>query len=98
VHAVPLTIIVLNNDGGGIFQFVPQVDYPHFESHVAASHGTQFAPVGQALGVASRCIESRAEFVDCIACPTAGPRLVEVRTDRYENARLHEQIWAALAR
>ena len=98
VHAVPLTIIVLNNDGGGIFQFVPQVDYPHFDSHLAASHGTQFAPVGQALGVASRCIESRAEFVDCIACPTAGPRLIEVRTDRYENARLHEQIWAALAR
>jgi 2-succinyl-5-enolpyruvyl-6-hydroxy-3-cyclohexene-1-carboxylate synthase len=98
VHAVPLTIVVLNNDGGGIFQFVPQVDFPHFESHVAAPHGTQFAPVGQALGLASRCIESRAEFVEWIARPTAGPRLIEIRTDRHENARLHEQIWAALAR
>jgi 2-succinyl-5-enolpyruvyl-6-hydroxy-3-cyclohexene-1-carboxylate synthase len=96
LHAVPLTVIVLNNDGGGIFHFVPQVDYPHFESHVVAPHATQFAPVGQALGLASRRMESRAEFLDWVAQPTTGPRLIEIRTDRCENARLHEAIWAAL--
>lgn len=98
VHAVPLTVIVLNNDGGGIFHFVPQVAYPHFESHMVAPHGTAFAAVGQALGLTSRRIEDRAEFVDWIARPTAGPRLIEIVTDRRENARLHDAIWAALAR
>jgi 2-succinyl-5-enolpyruvyl-6-hydroxy-3-cyclohexene-1-carboxylate synthase len=96
LHAVPVTVIVLNNDGGGIFHFVPQVDYPHFESHVVAPHATEFAPVGQALGLESRRMESRAEFVEWIAQPTAGPRLIEIRTDRRENARLHDAIWAAL--
>ena len=98
LHAVPLTVIVLNNDGGGIFHFVPQVDYPHFESHVAAPHGTRFAPVGEALGLASRRIETRAEFVEWIARPAVGPRLIEITTERRENARLHERIFAALAR
>jgi 2-succinyl-5-enolpyruvyl-6-hydroxy-3-cyclohexene-1-carboxylate synthase len=97
LHAAPLTVVVLNNDGGGIFHFVPQAEFPHFESHVATPHGTQFAPVGRALGLASHLVETRAEFVDRIARPPAGPSLLEIRTDRHENARLHERIWAALA-
>jgi len=96
LHRVPLTFIVLNNDGGGIFHFVPQVDYPHFESHVATPHGTKFAPVAQALGIAARVVERRDEFIERIANPPAGPQLLEIETDRHENARLHERIWKAL--
>lgn len=98
LHEAPVTFVVLNNDGGGIFEFVPQVEYPFYESHVATPHGTQFAPVANALGIPSRLVERRAEFVERIARPARGPELLEIRTDRKENARLHERIWAALAR
>jgi 2-succinyl-5-enolpyruvyl-6-hydroxy-3-cyclohexene-1-carboxylate synthase len=97
LHEVPLTFIVLNNDGGGIFHFVPQADFPFFETHVATPHGTQFAPVAQALGIASYPISDRREFVELIASPAAGPRLIEIKTERGENARLHQRIWTALS-
>lgn len=82
LHAVPLIVVVLNNDGGGIFRLVPQVESSHFESHVVAPQGTRFAPVGEVLGLASGLIEKRSEFVDWIARPSAGPRLAEILTDR----------------
>ncbi len=97
LHDVPVTFIVLNNDGGGIFEFVPQVDYPFYESHIATPHGTQFVPIAQALGLPSHRVDSRKVFIEHIANPGHGPRLIEVRTDRRENARLHQRLWAALA-
>jgi 2-succinyl-5-enolpyruvyl-6-hydroxy-3-cyclohexene-1-carboxylate synthase len=97
LHGVPVTFIVLNNDGGGIFEFVPQVDYPFYESHIATPHGTQFVPIAHALGLPSHLIDSREAFMERIANPGRGPRLIEVMTDRRENARLHQRLWAALA-
>ncbi|MCZ7565005.1 MAG: 2-succinyl-5-enolpyruvyl-6-hydroxy-3-cyclohexene-1-carboxylic-acid synthase [Burkholderiales bacterium] len=96
LHRVAVTFVVLNNDGGGIFHFVPQVSYPHFESHVATPHGTKFAPVAQALGIPAHVVERREELVRRIADPPAGPQLLEIVTDRHENARLHERLWKAL--
>ncbi|MGH3631474.1 MAG: 2-succinyl-5-enolpyruvyl-6-hydroxy-3-cyclohexene-1-carboxylic-acid synthase [Sciscionella sp.] len=96
LHRAPLTIVAVNNDGGGIFHFVPQVDQPHFEPYFGTPHGTAFGPVAEALGIPSVVVEDRATFAKMIASPTPEPRLLEVRTQRNENAKLHESIWAAI--
>ncbi len=100
LHALDATIVVLNNDGGGIFSFLPQAtqaaDFeklfgtPHgltFES-VAALYGAryQLAKTTQALGVAvSECIGG------------TGLAIIEMRTDRTRNVALHRNAWSAVA-
>jgi 2-succinyl-5-enolpyruvyl-6-hydroxy-3-cyclohexene-1-carboxylate synthase len=97
-----LTIVLLNNDGGGIFHFLPvsgQTDA--FEEHVATPHGTDFAHVAALFGFHHERPRTAPELQEAIA---GGPprdlpaRLIEVRTDRRHNLELHRRIAeAALA-
>jgi 2-succinyl-5-enolpyruvyl-6-hydroxy-3-cyclohexene-1-carboxylate synthase len=83
-------IVLLNNDGGGIFEFLPvagQADV--FEEHVATPHGVDFAAVAALFGLAY----TRASTLDDLR----RPGLVEVRTDRKANVTLHRRVWSAVA-
>lgn len=95
--ALPLTVVVLHNDGGGIFHFLPQIALPAFERHWGAPHGLDFVRAAEALGVEAARVESRSDLVSALARPPARPRLLEVRTDRRENAALHERLRRAVA-
>jgi 2-succinyl-5-enolpyruvyl-6-hydroxy-3-cyclohexene-1-carboxylate synthase len=95
---IPATIVVVNNDGGGIFHFLPQEGHPHFERHFATPHGLDFTAVASALGVAAERIDDPEALAEAIAIPAPGPRLLEVRTDRRENVLLHRDLRVAVAR
>ncbi|MDI9581623.1 MAG: 2-succinyl-5-enolpyruvyl-6-hydroxy-3-cyclohexene-1-carboxylic-acid synthase [Thermobispora sp.] len=83
-----LCLVVVNNDGGGIFSLLPQAALrapfervfgtPHGVDlgHVAAAHGLPYTLVGD-IGELPRAIKGD------------GLRLVEVRTDRERNAAIH---------
>jgi 2-succinyl-5-enolpyruvyl-6-hydroxy-3-cyclohexene-1-carboxylate synthase len=95
-----LTIVVLHNDGGGIFEFLPIAgERDAFEEHVATPHGVDLADAAALFGIG----HERAG--DLPALRTAldaslwrgGTTLVEVRTDRRENVELHRRVWAAVA-
>jgi 2-succinyl-5-enolpyruvyl-6-hydroxy-3-cyclohexene-1-carboxylate synthase len=98
---VPLTIVLLNNDGGGIFHFLPVAgETDAFEEHVATPHGLEFAHAAALYG----CLHERPADVDelrlAIERGLAGPAtsIIEVRTDRKQNLALHRRIAeAALA-
>ena len=48
---LPLTIVLLNNDGGGIFHFLPVAgETDAFEEHVATPHGLDFARAAALYG------------------------------------------------
>ncbi len=48
---LPLTIVLLNNDGGGIFHFLPVAgETDAFEEHVATPHGLDFAHAAALYG------------------------------------------------
>lgn len=100
LHALDATIVVLNNDGGGIFSFLPQAAYPeHFELLFGTPHGLTFAPAAELYGARYH----RAETWDALrAGVTAGMtggglHVVEMRTDRARNVTLHRDAWAAVA-
>jgi 2-succinyl-5-enolpyruvyl-6-hydroxy-3-cyclohexene-1-carboxylate synthase len=100
LYALDATIIVLNNDGGGIFSFLPQAAHPeHFEQLFGTPHGLEFAPVAALYG-ARYC---RAETWDALrAGVTAGVagrgvHIIEMRTDRARNVTLHRDAWARVA-
>src|SRR5262249_38130297 len=43
LHNLNIIIVLINNDGGGIFSFLPQADYPeHFEQLFGTPHGLDF--------------------------------------------------------
>jgi 2-succinyl-5-enolpyruvyl-6-hydroxy-3-cyclohexene-1-carboxylate synthase len=100
-HALRATIVLLNNDGGGIFSFLPQADDPeHFEELFGTPHGLDFRPVTEMYGLAYRPVRSWAELRTAVRESVASPgvTLVEVPTDRPANVRLHRQLWEVAAR
>jgi len=97
---LPLVIVLLNNDGGGIFHFLPvEREGADFEEHVATPHGLDFAHAAALYGLGHERIASpealRAALDGALA--SHGATILEVRTDRAENVALHRRVWEAVA-
>ena len=100
-HGLGAVVVLINNDGGGIFSFLPQADYPeHFEELFGMPHGLDFRPAAEMYGMAYRRVQSREEFRQAVkpALGSPGVSLIEVRTERGANAELHRKLWDAVAR
>jgi 2-succinyl-5-enolpyruvyl-6-hydroxy-3-cyclohexene-1-carboxylate synthase len=99
--SLPITIVVVHNDGGGIFHFLshnnPDVMNPDtFETYLATPHQTDFVAVARALGLETLEVVDRVEFAGLISAPATGPRLIQLRTDRHKNLELHREIATAV--
>jgi 2-succinyl-5-enolpyruvyl-6-hydroxy-3-cyclohexene-1-carboxylate synthase len=97
---LPLVIVLLDNDGGGIFHFLPvEREGADFEEHVATPHGLDFAHAAALYGLGYERAEDpeafRAALDRALAAETA--TILEVRSDRAENVRLHRRVWEAVA-
>ena len=93
-------MVVINNDGGGIFNFLPQARHPHFEKLFGTPHGRDFGTLAAFHELGYRKLERASELAPAVECGMAegGVWLVEVRTDREENHRLHQRIARETAR
>ena len=95
------TIILVNNDGGGIFSFLPQKRHPeYFETYFGTPHGLAFKPAARLYGLEFREVKSWEEFRSllCESISKPGTRILEVRTDRERNVELHHRVWSAVSR
>jgi len=93
-----LTIVLLNNDGGGIFSFLPVArERDAFEEHVATPHGLDFARAAALYGCAYTRADDPAALRTALDAAGDGVALIEVRTGRDENVALHRRVWAAVA-
>jgi len=96
---LPVTIVVVNNDGGGIFHFLPQANElppDRFETLFGTPHGQSLATIARAFGIEARTVETN-EGLRSAVQTDRGPLLVELRTDRAENVRVHERLREAAA-
>jgi 2-succinyl-5-enolpyruvyl-6-hydroxy-3-cyclohexene-1-carboxylate synthase len=88
----PMPIVVLNNDGGGIFELLPirETAPAQFERFFGTPHGMNFMHAAAQFGVPYSQPQTMADFADAYeaARQRPGPTLIEVRTDRRETARL----------
>ncbi len=99
LHRLSATIVLLNNDGGGIFSFLPQANYPeYFEPLFGTPTGLEFRHAADLYGVTFSQADTweafRARLQGGITAP--GMHLVEVRTARARNVVLHHEIWTAV--
>jgi 2-succinyl-5-enolpyruvyl-6-hydroxy-3-cyclohexene-1-carboxylate synthase len=100
------SIVLVNNDGGGIFSFLPQgsADRPelglpaHFEELFGTPHGLDLGPVVSALGATHRLVEPGSlapSLAAAVRCP--GVDVLELRTERTRNVELHRAATQAVA-
>jgi 2-succinyl-5-enolpyruvyl-6-hydroxy-3-cyclohexene-1-carboxylate synthase len=97
---LPLVIVLLNNDGGGIFHFLPvEREGADFEEHVATPHGLDFAHAAALYGLGYVRVADPTELRDALdgALVAGTATILEVRTDRAENVELHRRVWEAVA-
>jgi 2-succinyl-5-enolpyruvyl-6-hydroxy-3-cyclohexene-1-carboxylate synthase len=95
-----LTIVVLNDDGGGIFALLEQGAPEHaaaFERIFGTPHGVDLAALCAATGVRHIAAHTRGDLADAVGTPPAGLTVIEVRTDRTALRDLHGRIRAAVA-
>lgn len=92
-HDISLTIVLVDNGGGGIFDFLPVSGIgPAYEEHVATAPGLDVAAAAAAFGAAHEAITSLAQLREKLAAGHAGTRVLHVVTDRAENLTLHRRI------
>jgi 2-succinyl-5-enolpyruvyl-6-hydroxy-3-cyclohexene-1-carboxylate synthase len=94
-----LVILLLNNDGGGIFHFLPVAGQRDaFEEHVATPHGLDFADAARLYGTGYRLVGSVGELEGAIsdALGADATTIIEVRTSREENLALHRRVAEAV--
>ena len=95
-----LTIVLLNNDGGGIFHFLPvAVETDAFEEHVATPHGLDFAHAAALYGCEYERPGTVAELRDAVdrSLEAQATTIIEVRTDREQNVALHRRVAEAVS-
>ncbi len=91
-----LCIVVVNNDGGGIFSTLEQAAFPEsFERVFGTPHGADFRALAAAAGLPYQRLTRAAGLPAVLA--GSGLRLVEVRTDRSAGASLRAAISQACA-
>ncbi len=100
-RGIDLRIVVVDNDGGGIFSFLPQataLPADRFELLFGTPLGTDVLRIAEAHGLPTRTLDTPAALIEQLGRP--GPWVVRVATDRAQNvddhARLHATAIAAL--
>lgn len=92
----PVSVVVVNNDGGGIFHFLPiarQAEAAVFEPLFGTPHGLTFEAAARLFGLPYHAPTTPEALTEALAAP--GPKLVEVCTERVANRALHAELVAA---
>jgi 2-succinyl-5-enolpyruvyl-6-hydroxy-3-cyclohexene-1-carboxylate synthase len=102
-----LTIVLLDNDGGGIFDFLPvsratmgQAE-DLYTRHIATPTGLDFARAATLYDLTHKRIETIPALRGALERalePGASSTIVHVKTDRAANVKLHGRVWSAVAR
>lgn len=99
-HDLDATIVLLNNNGGGIFSFLPQAEHPeHFETLFGTPHGLDPRPIAEMYGASFERVASWNQFRKEVQAGISrkGLSIIEVLTERNRNVELHRGIWRSVS-
>ncbi|HBT74234.1 MAG TPA: 2-succinyl-5-enolpyruvyl-6-hydroxy-3-cyclohexene-1-carboxylic-acid synthase [Lysinibacillus sp.] len=90
-----LTILVMNNDGGGIFSYLPQSTVEdHYEDLFGTPTALEFRDIAHMYEMDYVRVETISELSEKFSTKQHHPlRLVEIFTDRTENVNAHRALW-----
>ena len=90
---IDLRIVVIDNNGGGIFSFLPQaqaLDEAKFEKIFGTPHDANIKMLAQAHQINTHELTNISDLAEVLS--QRGPWLARVVTDRQENVKVHERI------
>ena len=90
-HPLNVTIIVHNNDGGGIFEYLPQKGTPHFDYLFSTAQGLDYSGLATLYGIDFVCVSSNDELKNALQnyVGTAGVHVIEIPTSKERSRELH---------
>ena len=95
-YNIPLTVLLINNNGGGIFNSLPISRYRQFiEEYFVTSHNLDFKKLTQAFEIKYNLVTRPDKFRELLRnTPTADrTRVVEIRTDSQKSLALRNNYW-----
>lgn len=92
-HNLNLTIILHNNDGGGIFEYLPQKGTKHFDYLFSTSQGLDYSGAAKLYGCGYTKISSPDELSSVLAnvSQEIGVHIIEIPTNREYSRELHKK-------
>lgn len=92
-----VVFVVVNNNGGGIFSFLPQAGQPAFEKLFGTPHDVDFSRIARTYNCGYELVGKPSDLAPAVlkAAARGGVHLVEARTDRELNVAVHRLIWEA---
>ena len=92
-HNLNLTIILHNNDGGGIFEYLPQKGTKHFDYLFSTSQGLDYSGAAKLYGCGYTKISSPNELSSVLAnvSQESGVHIIEIPTNREYSRELHKK-------
>lgn len=97
-RGLDVTLVVLNNGGGGIFSYLPQAGLENFERYWLTPPGLDFELAARLYGWAFQRTDAES-FEDAFkqALARKGANLIEVMVDREISVARHRAYWTALS-
>jgi 2-succinyl-5-enolpyruvyl-6-hydroxy-3-cyclohexene-1-carboxylate synthase len=99
-HGRAAVLVVIDNDGGGIFSMLPQASLPkeEFEQLFGTPHGLDLEAIARAAGIGVRTVDSAGVVVPAIheAEASGGAQMVRVRVDRGRAVELRAAVAQAV--
>lgn len=95
--SAPITVVVINNNGGGIFSMLPVAECDnHFEKYFGTPHGLTFEKAAELFDLEYSKLDSPADIRECCKNAFASGRsgIIEICTDRRANAIEHRKLFA----
>ena len=92
-HNLNLIIILHNNDGGGIFEYLPQKGTKHFDYLFSTSQGLDYSGAAKLYGCGYTKISSPDELSSVLAKigQESGVHIIEIPTNREYSRELHKK-------
>ncbi|HEY3293807.1 MAG TPA: 2-succinyl-5-enolpyruvyl-6-hydroxy-3-cyclohexene-1-carboxylic-acid synthase [bacterium] len=100
-HAPSLSIVLLNNNGGGIFHFLPVHKHENtaqFEKLHGTPHGLDLSAAGRLFGLEWQTAAGPQQAGDLLSQKHSGVRVIEVRTSREANHRAFSELVSRLGK
>lgn len=97
---IPLTTVIVDNDGGGIFHFLSIADTTEsadFERVFGTPHGVRFDEILPAMGVPTVTVTDPDALRSLLSDEPTGPRAIVVPSDRTANVKTHEALCSEVA-
>ncbi|WP_342505805.1 2-succinyl-5-enolpyruvyl-6-hydroxy-3-cyclohexene-1-carboxylic-acid synthase [Sporosarcina sp. FSL K6-2383] len=97
-HDMDLTIVIMNNDGGGIFSYLSQAGVTnHFEELFGTPTGLTFDHIAAMYDAQYAAVKSVEEFeAELLRVKDKSVRIIEVFANRQVNVQAHRELWAQI--